>query len=159
MNCETYNHSESCLKTAVNLFHGEKPDPGSAYHIFERNCLENGHERSCYASGIIRATGLASHQPDFPGALVFFEKSCQSKFPAACFQAGLLHLQDSPELPRNLEKAAKFLEQACDLGHSRACYNLGIMHKNGDHYPQNEQKYLELLEKAEKNRQDFGPLI
>ncbi|XP_063794961.1 cytochrome c oxidase assembly factor 7 [Pseudophryne corroboree] len=138
VNCEENAHSESCYKLGAYYVAGKGGVPvdlKAAYNCFLKSCNTDGKKsvESCHNVGLLLHDGrMNDERPDPVTARDYYNKACEGKFAASCFNLSTMYLEGSPALPQDMSLALHFSKRACDLGHMWGCANASRMYKLGD---------------------------
>ncbi|XP_072275754.1 cytochrome c oxidase assembly factor 7 [Pyxicephalus adspersus] len=155
-NCEEFGLSESCYK--LGSYHitgkgGVPLDLQAAYNCYLKSCNSGGKKSldSCHNVGLLLHDGhVNDKKPDPVAARNYYQKACEGKFSASCFNLSTMYLQGAPGLPKDMNKALHYSEKACDMGHIWACANASRMYKLGDGVSKDNAKAETLKNRAKE---------
>uniref|UniRef100_A0A6M2DMN9 Putative cytochrome c oxidase assembly factor 7 protein rhagoletis zephyria n=1 Tax=Xenopsylla cheopis TaxID=163159 RepID=A0A6M2DMN9_XENCH len=137
-----------------DYFEAIKKDFEKAAKVFQTNCDDSGHGKSCFKYGTYTLLGKGARKPNHKEAISYFEKSCKGGDPDGCLYAGLLRTSSSPipEVEHKFERGLKMLEQSCEGKNAHACYYISGLYMTGYDSSQINKK---AAEKEFKNIANF----
>ncbi|CCQ89444.1 exported hypothetical protein [Nitrospina gracilis 3/211] len=93
-------------------------DIKKAIPLFRKSC-EQDYMTACIWGGIYIQNRGQQYSPEWKEAAKMFEKACEAKEDAACFNLGALKYREGRQ-----SAALKWFRIACDMGNQPACGNI-----------------------------------
>ncbi|XP_026468623.1 cytochrome c oxidase assembly factor 7 homolog [Ctenocephalides felis] len=117
----------------ADYFEAIKKDFEKAGKVYQTNCDDSGHGKSCFKFGSYSLLGKGVKKTDHKTAVNYFEKGCKSGDPDACLYAGLIRTSNTPipEVDHQFENGLRMLEKSCDSKNGNACYYMSGLYMSG----------------------------
>ncbi|WP_282010556.1 tetratricopeptide repeat protein [Nitrospina watsonii] len=119
--CESGN-SAACFERGKKYVTLDN-DIKSAIPLFRKSCEEN-YMTACIWGGIYIQNRGKQYSSEWKEAAAMFEKACNAKEDAACFNLGALKYREGRQ-----SASLKWFKVACDMGNQPACDNIVKINK------------------------------
>lgn len=145
--CNHEKDSDGCQRLG-DFYEMYQQQFDKSYKVFEKNCTDNSHARSCYKLGIYKQLGRKCDQ-NIQEAYSHYITACEAKQPlaSACFQAAAVLTTGDVSCTSDPKKQVfHLLSRGCELEDAKSCYQLAaIYNKQGSEEDlKNSVNYLRL---------------
>ena len=131
--CHSEKRPDGCHRLGTFLEAIRKNYP-AARKIFEANCEESGHDRSCFRTGIYYLLGRGGAK-DYEKAMKYFDLGCTSGSGPSCHNCALM-LQKGHVSSQEYSTTEDYLKRGCGDGRNDtdSCFALSTFYmQEGDH--------------------------